>query len=169
MPKFLLVPPTFELFLRQADQTSDHAASSAVDFQGCSKQGLSVAGLYLIFKYTWASKVQNTGHTIWLQSNRNKIMHAYNGNVVFRLHWDQDQIIGRRVLSLDKMIDDTPQHQLSIPTLLQLRNQYDTEPLIQTRLASQLPTHQTTPQVDPPKKPHARSGRRRKFLQQMEL
>ena len=164
MPKSLLVPATFEIFLRKADQTSDHTASSAVGFQGCSKQGLSVAGLYLIIKYTWAFKVQNTGHTIWLQYNRNKIMHVYNGKVVIRLHWDQDQLIGRRVLSLDKMIDDTPQHQLSIPKLLQLRKQHASEPLIQTRLVSQLPAHQTTPQVDPPKKPHNRSGRRRKVV-----
>ena len=164
MPKSLLVPATFEIFLRQADQTSDHTASSAVGFQGCSKQGLSVAGLYLFFKYTWAFKVQNTGHTIWLQYNRNKIMHAYNGNVVIRLHWDQDQLIDRRVLSLDNIIDDTPQHQLSISKLLQLRKQYASEPLIQTSLVSQLPAHQTTPQVDPPQKPYTRSGRRRKVV-----
>ena len=91
-------------------------------------------------------------------------MHAYNGNVVIRLQWGQDQFFGRRVLNLDEMIDDTPQHQLSISTLLQFRNKYDSEPLIQPRLVSQLPTHQTTPQVDPPKKPHVRSGRRRKVV-----
>ena len=164
MPKFPLVSATFEIFLRQADQTSDHTASSAVGFQGCSKQGLGLAGLYLTIKYSWAFKVHNTGHTLWLQRNRNKIMHAYNGNVVIRLQWDQDQLIGRTVLSLDNMIDDTPQHQLSIPKLLQLRKHNTSEPLIQTRLVSQLPALQTTPPVDPPKKPHTRSGRRRKVV-----
>ena len=155
MPKFPLVSATFEFFLRQA---------GAVGFQGCSKQGLGLAGLYLIIKYSWAFKVRNTGHTLWLQRNRNKIMHAYNGNVVIRLQWDQDQLIGRTVLSLDNMIDDTPQHQLSIPKLLQLRKHNTSEPLIQTRLVSQLPALQTTPPVDPPKKPHTRSGRRRKVV-----
>ena len=164
MPKFPLVSATFEIFLRQADQTSDHTASSAVGFQGCSKQGLGLAGLYLTIKYSWAFKVHNTGHTLWLQHNRNKILHAYNGNVVIRLQWDQDHLIGRTVLSLDNMIDDTPQHQLSIPKLLQLRKHNTSEPLIQTRLVSQLPALQTTPPVDPPTKPHTRSGRRRKVV-----
>ena len=91
-------------------------------------------------------------------------MHAYNGNVVIRLHWDQDQIFGRGVLNLDELIDHSSHHQISISTLLQLRKCDDSTPLITTRFISQLPTLQTTPQLDPPKPQYVRSGRRRKIV-----